>query len=138
MRSFTATYSHIWGMTKEKRLINSFALANLCDAMVTGVALMLPGFVEKGLMGAQLLADEKAIELLIVKTAITFDNGMSITNGTADVVSAKSPMAKRVKWNGKRNPSDDLSNAPPATFGAITKYAFQPYTITLLRMNVTP
>ena len=71
MHSFTATYSHIWGMTKEKRLINSFALANLCDAMVTGVALMLPGFMEKGLMGAQLLADEKAIELLIVKTAIT-------------------------------------------------------------------
>jgi hypothetical protein len=58
-------------LLQSKQLINSFILANFCDALVTGVALTLPGFVEKGLLGQHLLAQSQTIPLLIFKTAIT-------------------------------------------------------------------
>ena len=58
-------------LNHSKRLINSFVLANLCDALATGVALSLPGFVEKGLVAGHLLAQSQTIPLLILKTAIT-------------------------------------------------------------------
>lgn len=83
--------------------------------------------------------------LVLNKTAqpyrgrITFDNSLAVTGGTADVLTATSPSAKKIKWNGITNPANDLSNAPPATltqFGAITRYTFAPYSITLLRMSV--
>lgn len=73
------------------------------------------------------------------KSRITFDDGAVVTDGTADVLGADSPRAKKVKWNGVANPADDLSNAPPASLvlvGATTRYTFAPYSITLLRMNV--
>lgn len=63
--------SKIRVMTREKRLINSFVLANLCDVVVTGVALTLPGFMEKGLLGEEMLAQAQGSELLILKIAIT-------------------------------------------------------------------
>lgn len=71
MRDLALTYSQIRVMTKEKRLINSFVLANLCDVVATCVALTLPGFVEKGVMGGGMLAQARPVELLILKTAIT-------------------------------------------------------------------
>lgn len=73
------------------------------------------------------------------KGLITFDNSLVATGGTADVLSATSPIAKKVLWNGKASPSDDLSSAPafPLTqFGATTRYVFAPYSITLLRLTV--
>jgi hypothetical protein len=59
------------GISEGKPLINSFILANLCDALITGVALTLPGFVEKGILGEGMLAGSQVFELLILKTAIT-------------------------------------------------------------------
>lgn len=58
-------------LIQSKRLINSFVLANFCDALATGVALSLPGFAEKGLVAQHLLAQSETIPLLIIKTAIT-------------------------------------------------------------------
>lgn len=58
-------------LVRSKRLINSFVLANLCDAVATGVALSLPGFIEKGPLAGHMLADAQTIPLLILKTAIT-------------------------------------------------------------------
>jgi len=66
----TTLYSQTRVLTKGKRLIHSFILANLCDALLTGLALSLPGFVEKGLLAADMLAQAKVIELLIFKTAM--------------------------------------------------------------------
>lgn len=71
-------------------------------------------------------------------TRISFDNGAVVASGTADVVTAKSPSAKKSKWNGRGNPSNDLSNAPPfalSTVGATTRYTFAPYSLTLLRLK---
>lgn len=59
------------GFDREKRQINSFVLANLCDALLTAIALNLPGFVEKGVLGQPMLADARVIPLLIFKTAVT-------------------------------------------------------------------
>jgi len=57
--------------TKGMRLINSFVLANLCDAILTGIALNMPGFSEKGLLAADMLAHAQVIELVIFKISIT-------------------------------------------------------------------
>lgn len=59
------------GMVKEKRLINSFILANLCDVVLTGIALQIPGFIEKGIVAGEMLAQARIFELLILKTAVT-------------------------------------------------------------------
>lgn len=56
---------------KEKRLINSFLLANICDIVVTAVALSLPGFVEKGLVAGEMFEQARFIEPVIFKIAIT-------------------------------------------------------------------
>jgi hypothetical protein len=64
-------FSQTRWMDQAKRKINSFVLANVCDALLTGIALNLPGFVEKGILGQAMLADAKVIPLLIFKTAIT-------------------------------------------------------------------
>lgn len=72
------------------------------------------------------------------RTRITFDNGAVVTDGAADVLQAKSPKAKRVRLNGNANPANDLSDAPSlplTTVGAVTRYTFAPYSITLLRLN---
>ncbi len=58
------------GITEGKPLINSFLLANLCDALITAVALRMPGFMEKGVLGEGMLAGSQVFELLILKTAI--------------------------------------------------------------------
>lgn len=55
----------------EIRQINSFLLANICDVVVTGVALMLPGFVEKGLVAGEMFSQARTVEMLILKTAVT-------------------------------------------------------------------
>lgn len=67
----TALYPQTQGMIKEKKLINSFVLANLCDALLTGIALQLPGFMEKGFVAGEMLAQSRVFELLIFKTAVT-------------------------------------------------------------------
>lgn len=75
----------------------------------------------------------------VFNTRIAFDTGLQVTSGIADVFKTRSPMAKKIKWNGKANPSDDLSDAPPSALtnvGTTTRYSFQPYSITLLRLNV--
>jgi hypothetical protein len=55
----------------QKRLINSFLLANVGDAVLAGIALLLPGFAEKGWPAGDMLAQGRVVELLIFKTAIT-------------------------------------------------------------------
>jgi hypothetical protein len=71
MVNVTHIYSQTQVMTKGKRLIHSFILANICDALLTGIALQLPGFMEKGFLAGEMMAQAKVIELLIFKTAIT-------------------------------------------------------------------
>lgn len=58
-------------MIKEKRLINSFLLANICDIAITAIALTLPGFVEKGLVAGELFEQARFVEPVIFKIAIT-------------------------------------------------------------------
>lgn len=58
-------------MIKEKRLINSFLLANICDIAITAIALSLPGFVEKGLVAGEMFEQARFIEPVIFKIAIT-------------------------------------------------------------------
>ncbi len=58
-------------MTREKKLINSFILANVCDVCITFIALMLPGFTEKGFLAGTLFARAQVSEVLILKIAIT-------------------------------------------------------------------
>lgn len=64
-------FSQTQWTVRAKGKINSFVLANVCDALLTGIALSLPGFVEKGILGQAMLADARVIPLLIFKTAIT-------------------------------------------------------------------
>jgi len=71
MLELTPAQSSSYNIIHSKRLINSFVLANLCDVIATGVALSLPGFMEKGPLAAHMLADAQSIQLLILKTAIT-------------------------------------------------------------------
>jgi hypothetical protein len=56
---------------REKRLINSFALANLSDMVVTGVGLSLPGIREKGIQAEDMFAQGQVSEMLIIKVAVT-------------------------------------------------------------------
>jgi hypothetical protein len=56
---------------RHKRLINSFLLANLADAILTGIGLNLLGFREIGVVAGGMLAADAAVELLIFKIAIT-------------------------------------------------------------------
>ncbi|HZQ05135.1 MAG TPA: DUF5658 family protein [Anaerolineae bacterium] len=71
MLEITPAISQAQELIQDKRLINSFILANLCDALLTGIALQLPGFMEKGVLAGQMLAQAQVIELLILKTSIT-------------------------------------------------------------------
>jgi hypothetical protein len=68
-------------------------------------------------------------------------NGIgSVTGGVVDVVSAPSLEATSVTYNGSANPSDELSSAPSTPLSDITlpvSYAFAPYSITLIRMEVS-
>lgn len=74
-----------------------------------------------------------------IAAAIEVDGVSSFAGGLADVVRADSLDSKAVTFNGDGNPADDLSNAPPAALsggsGAIS-YTFQPYSVTLLRLDV--
>ncbi len=67
-------------------------------------------------------------------------NGVtSFAGGTADVVQAASLDSQTVTFNGVSSPSDDLSNAPPAALTNLSNplsYTFQPYSVTLLRLNI--
>jgi hypothetical protein len=58
-------------MMKEMKLINSFVLANISDAVVTGVGLHLPGMTERGVRASEMFAQGQISEMLIFKTAIT-------------------------------------------------------------------
>lgn len=68
-------------------------------------------------------------------------NGISgISSGVVDVVAATSLNATSVTFNGSPNPSDDLSNAPSTPLADTTfpvSYTFAPYSITLIRMDVS-
>lgn len=74
-----------------------------------------------------------------IEARIKLKAGQVVMGGTVDVLKAKSLMATKVKFNGKGNPADDLSDAPPApltSVGRKVRYTFAPYSITLLRMVV--
>jgi alpha-L-arabinofuranosidase len=68
-------------------------------------------------------------------------NGVErINRGTADVVKAAALTSTSVTFNGQSNPSDDLSNAPATALtsaGNPLSYTFEPYAVTLLRIDVT-
>lgn len=67
----TAQLAQPNSMFKEKRLINSFLLANICDIVITAIALSLPGFVEKGLVAGNMFEQARFLEPIIFKIAIT-------------------------------------------------------------------
>lgn len=55
----------------KKRRIDSFLLANVCDGVLTAIALQLPGFSEKGFVAGEMLSQAMVVELVIFKIAIT-------------------------------------------------------------------
>ncbi|HLF27643.1 MAG TPA: alpha-L-arabinofuranosidase [Anaerolineae bacterium] len=62
----------------------------------------------------------------------------AIVGGSADVAQADSLATTAVTFNGVSNPSNDLSNAPPAALTGVGNpftHVFPPYSVTLLRMN---
>jgi hypothetical protein len=72
---------------------------------------------------------------------ISFDDGASVSAGSADVARAGSLAAKAMSFNNRRNPANDLSNAPALplrSVGATVTYSFRPSSITLLRMTIGP
>ncbi len=72
---------------------------------------------------------------------ITFDGGVRIARGTAEAVKATSLNNTWMTFNGVRNPSDNLSSAPPKPLkqvGGSVRYTFAAGSITLLRMNLAP
>ena len=76
-----------------------------------------------------------------ITTTIEIQSMSSIIGGSVDVVQAASLDTTTVIFNGSTNPSNDLSNAPPALLGDVGNpltYAFAPNSITLLRMNFIP
>ena len=73
-----------------------------------------------------------------ITTTIEFASPITLTSGAADVMQSSSLDSGAVTFNGVANPSDDLSNAPPLALGSLGNpltYTFQPYSITLLRLN---
>lgn len=76
------------------------------------------------------------------QTATIALNGVSaVTGGTADIAQATSLEAMSVSFNGIADPAHDLSDAPPTPLRGLSprfNYTFAPYSITLLRLDVTP
>ncbi|HQD57564.1 MAG TPA: hypothetical protein PLX26_13925, partial [Candidatus Competibacteraceae bacterium] len=73
--------------------------------------------------------------------SITFDDGtIIIVGGTADLLQSDNQTlnSQNPIFNGVSNPSDDLSNAQPSILSSayFNSYQFQPYSVTLLRVNV--
>lgn len=91
--------------------------------------------------------DANTLSVLVInKTGNTIPsnlaiNGISgISSGVVDVVAATSLDATSMTYNGASNPSDDLSNAPSTPLSDTTlpvSYTFAPYSITLIRMEVS-
>jgi hypothetical protein len=74
-------------------------------------------------------------------TATITLNGISaLAGGSADVLAASSLSSQSVSFNGVANPNADLSDAPSQPFatgaGHIFTFAFAPYSVTLLKINV--
>lgn len=73
-----------------------------------------------------------------VEATIQLDGAPSMMSGTADVLQAASLGATSVTLNGVSEPAPDLSDAPGTPLTNIAtplEYAFQPYSVTLLRLG---
>ena len=92
--------------------------------------------------------DADTVALLAVnKTGATVDATLTLASGrqilaaTADAATATKLKQKRVRFNGRGNPDDDLADAPPAivsTTGAFATHTLAPYSITRVRLDTTP
>lgn len=75
-----------------------------------------------------------------IQTSIQLQNAPALLiGGTADVARTTSLDSQSATFNGVGNPNDSLSNAPAANLGVIANpltYTFQPYSVTLLRLQV--
>lgn len=78
----------------------------------------------------------------VERTATIMLNGIrAVTGGTVDTAQAASLEAMSVSFNGVDNPANDLSDAPALPLEGLSplfNYSFTPYSITLLRIEVTP
>ncbi|MFV9503990.1 MAG: alpha-L-arabinofuranosidase [Oscillochloridaceae bacterium umkhey_bin13] len=75
------------------------------------------------------------------KAAITLEGVSAVNGGRVDLAEADSLEAMQVRFNGNPDPNNDLSDAPPFPLGGLSPfftYDFTPYSITLLRLEVTP
>ncbi|MCP4427363.1 MAG: hypothetical protein GY803_22985, partial [Chloroflexi bacterium] len=71
---------------------------------------------------------------------IQIDGIGQISDGTASVAQASSLDSQSVTFNGVSDPANDLSDAPPTPIsggGNPLAYTFAPYSITLLRLNLS-
>ena len=74
-----------------------------------------------------------------ITATIQLDGASPVINGSIDVAAGSSLNAQSMTFNGVSNPSNDLSSAPSLSLGSTGNpitYVFEPYSITLLRMNV--
>jgi hypothetical protein len=74
-----------------------------------------------------------------ITATIQLDGAASVVNGSVDVSAGTSLSAQSMTFNGVSNPSNDLSNAPSLSLNSVGNpitYVFEPYAITLLRMNM--
>lgn len=72
-------------------------------------------------------------------TSINIEN-QTIKNGTVETLKPELPTleSKKVIFNGVGNPNNDLSNALPTAIDnpdLLKKYTFEPYSVTLLKLN---
>ncbi len=73
-------------------------------------------------------------------SAIELDGITTINGASADVVRATALNSQLVTFNGVSDPASDLANAPAQTLtnlGNPFTYTFEPYSITLLRINAS-
>lgn len=91
-------------------------------------------------------ADGQVSVLVINKTAntrtadIKLEGVSAVTGGLLDLAQADTLEAMSVRFNGVDDPANDLSDAPPLALGGLSpffSYSFPPYSISLLRLDVT-
>ena len=76
-----------------------------------------------------------------VRIAIAAASGRQIASTTVDAATASKLKQKRVRLNGRGNPEDDLSDAPPVTTvvnGPAAALALKPYSVTLVHVHLLP
>ncbi|MBP1466887.1 alpha-L-arabinofuranosidase [Candidatus Chloroploca sp. M-50] len=92
--------------------------------------------------------DENTLTLLVInkqgqaqRALIALDGVAEVTGARVDVAAADSLDAMQVRWNGVADPANDLSDAPPTELTGVSSrfiYAFAPYSVSLLQIDIQP